>query len=94
MIRYNHMNLGQSLPVEQMIFFYIIWVWSLLWKGVALWKAASLHQRNWFIVILILNTFGIIEIAYLFWFAKKRLTMHEIKHWFRSTFYTKKSVKE
>lgn len=59
----------------------IITIWSTLVKGVALWRAANLKQQNWFIVMLIVNTIGILEIVYLFRFAKKRLTIKEIKGW-------------
>lgn len=59
----------------------VIYIWSLAWKGVALWKAASLKQRNWFIALLVLNTIGILEIVYLFKFAKKPLTISEMKSW-------------
>lgn len=45
-------------------------VWSLVWKGFALWKAAGLRQKYWFIVILLVNTAGILEIIYLFFVAK------------------------
>jgi hypothetical protein len=47
-------------------------VWSLFWKGWALWKAARLSQRNWFIVLLVVNTLGILEIIYIFFVAKKK----------------------
>jgi len=62
---------------------YLIIFWSLFWKGLALWRAAQLKQRNWFIVILVLNsiTLGILEIIYLFRFSKKRLTFEEMKSW-------------
>jgi hypothetical protein len=60
---------------------YFLFVWSLIWKGIALWRAAHLNQRNWFIVMLVLNTIGILEIVYLFRFAKKRLTYQEMKQW-------------
>ena len=50
--------------------FLVLSAWSLIWKGIALWKAAGNKQKNWFIVLLILNTFGILEIIYLFWFSK------------------------
>jgi hypothetical protein len=49
----------------------ILIVWTFTWKGFALWKAAGLHQRNWFIVMLILNTAGILEIIYLYFIARK-----------------------
>ncbi|OGH15351.1 MAG: hypothetical protein A3G66_02055 [Candidatus Levybacteria bacterium RIFCSPLOWO2_12_FULL_39_17] len=58
-----------------------IYIWSLIWKGLALWRTANLSQRNWFIAILVLNTLGILEIIYLFRFAEKRLTLKEIRSW-------------
>ena len=49
----------------------VLIVWSLIWKGMALWKAARLSSKGWFIVLLIVNTFGILEIIYIFFVAKK-----------------------
>ena len=43
-------------------------VWSIALKGTALWYAARNHQRVWFIVLLIANTFGLLELIYLIWF--------------------------
>jgi hypothetical protein len=63
------------------ITFYALTLWSLIWKGLALWRAAAGKQRNWFIAILALNTVGILEIVFLFKFAKDRLTLTEIKSW-------------
>jgi predicted membrane channel-forming protein YqfA (hemolysin III family) len=68
---------------------YILFIWSLFWKGLALWRAAHLKQRNWFVVMLVLNTVGILEIIYLFRFAKKRLTIDEMQSW-KTIFFTKK----
>lgn len=68
-------------PASYPAIFYILTVWSLLWKGVALWRASKSGQRNWFIAMLILNTMGILEIVYLFRFAKERLSFSEIKTW-------------
>jgi len=41
-------------------------VWSLLWKGLAFWRAAKRGDKWWFIAFLIINTLGILEIIYLF----------------------------
>mgnify|MGYP007083475510 CR=1 FL=1 len=46
-------------------------VWTLAWKGLALWKSATLRQNYWFIALLILNTFGLLEIFYIFVISKK-----------------------
>lgn len=47
-------------------------VWSLVWKGMALWKSARLSNKRWFVILLIINTLGILEILYLFVFSKKK----------------------
>lgn len=60
---------------------YGLLIWSLFWKGMALWRASKNDQRNWFVIILVLNTVGILEIIYLFVFAKKKLTLEELKFW-------------
>ena len=60
---------------------FVIYIWSIIWKGLALWKAAKLEQRNWFVAILVLNTVGILEIVYLFFFAKKKMKLSELKFW-------------
>ena len=54
----------------------LIWIlimlcWVLPWQGVALWKAARLSHRKWFIALLLTNTFGILDIVYIFFIASK-----------------------
>jgi len=49
----------------------LLLVWSLVWKGFALWRSAGLRQKYWFIAILIINTLGLLEIFYLFVIARK-----------------------
>ena len=44
----------------------LVVVWSLLWKGLALWRAANRKDKWWFIAFLVINTLGILEIIYLF----------------------------
>jgi len=46
-------------------------IWSIFWKGWALWRAAQRGQKYWFIALLIINTLGILEILYIFIFSKK-----------------------
>ena len=41
-------------------------IWSLAWKGLALWRAARNGHRGWFVLLLIVNTVGILEIIYLY----------------------------
>lgn len=46
-------------------------IWSLPWKGVALWKASRLSHKRWFMVLLIINSFAILEIYYIYFIARK-----------------------
>jgi len=51
--------------------FWVALVWSLIWKGFALWRAARQEEKIWFVVILIANTFGLLDILYLAIFSKR-----------------------
>lgn len=61
--------LGISV-IAVVVIFLIIAIWSLIWKGIALWKAAHKEHKIWFIIFLIANTIGILEILYIFIFSK------------------------
>lgn len=50
----------------------ILMIWSLIWKGLALWKAAGRKEKWWFVALLVINTIGILEILYLFVFSKSK----------------------
>ena len=50
----------------------LLMLWSLTWKGIALWKAAQRNSIPWFVVLLIFNTLGILEIIYIFLIAKEK----------------------
>lgn len=58
--------------------------WSLPWKGFALWKSARRGENIWFIVLLLVNTAGILDIMYLFIFSNKRKTIIEEKREFHN----------
>lgn len=45
--------------------------WTLAWKGLALWRAAGLRQKAWFIILLLVNTLGLLEIIYLLFVARR-----------------------
>ena len=57
----------------------IISIWSLVWKGIALWKSAKNNQRNWYIAMLLIHFFGILEIVYLKFFQKKLVSSKKKK---------------
>lgn len=66
------MQLGDSVGFG--VLFIVLLVWSLVWKGMALWRAAHEDSKPWFVALLIINTVGILEILYLYVFSKKRKT--------------------
>ena len=51
----------------------VVIVWIVIWKALALWKSARLNSPVWFVVLLVINTFGILEILYIFLFSKIKL---------------------
>jgi uncharacterized membrane protein len=67
---YNYLSGSSYLN----ILLVILAIWTIPWKGYALWTAVKRNQKVWFIVLLILNTVGILEIFYIFKIAKKSWT--------------------
>ncbi len=68
----NYFSISQDLFPSQLGILVIIFIiWSMFWKGMALWKSARNSQKYWFLVLLVLNTIGIVEILYLSFFQKK-----------------------
>ena len=58
----------------------VLVLWSLVWKGLALWRAAKRGETIWFIVFLIVNTAGILEIVYLFFITGAKLSDFSLNH--------------
>lgn len=48
-------------------------LWILPWKGYSLWTAAKNGHKRWFIALMVLNTFAILDIFYIFYIAKKTI---------------------
>lgn len=65
------MNNIMQMLISNRPILYLLIVWSIILKGIALWHAARNKQLIWYIVILIVNTVGILEIIYLSFFKKK-----------------------
>jgi hypothetical protein len=62
----------ETLTLTQASLIAILFLWLLAWKGVALWKAATNQDKPWFILLLIINTAGILEIFYIFLISKNK----------------------
>jgi len=55
-----------NILLNQPNFFMAVMIWSFLWKGLALWKSANKRHLIWFVLLLLVNTLGLLEIAYIF----------------------------
>lgn len=53
----------------------VLAIWSLFWSGMSLWKSARNGDRYWFLALLLVHTAGILDILYLFVFAKNKLVL-------------------
>jgi hypothetical protein len=65
------LDLAQNINNNPYLSFLLV-LWVLPWKGVALWKAARQEQKWWFIPLLVINTVGLLEIFYIFVFSKAK----------------------
>ncbi len=52
-------------------------VWTLPWKGYALWKSARRGEKWWFVALLLVNSLAILEIVYIFFFSKKEISQEK-----------------
>lgn len=59
------------IPEGLGVYVLLITLWTLPWKGWALWLAARRAEKWWFIAILVLNTLAILEIIYIFGIAQR-----------------------
>ena len=59
----------QFLIQNQWLIFMAI-LWTIPWKGIALWKSARLGHKGGVIALLVINTLGLLEILYIFIFSK------------------------
>jgi methionyl-tRNA synthetase len=59
------MNIALFLQRNPALVFAVA-VWSVVWKGLALWRAARRNDKLWYVVLLVVNTVGVLEIIYLF----------------------------
>lgn len=50
----------------------VIVLWDIVWKLLASWRAARNRQKVWFVLLIVLNTAGILPIVYLLMQPKKQ----------------------
>lgn len=57
----------------------VLQLWTVPWKGIALWVAARRENKVWFVALLVVQTLGILEIIYIFFIAKHKFTFLQAK---------------
>ena len=65
----SNISLTEQLGMHPALFALLI-IWTLVWKGLSLWRASGLRQKKWFIALLVINTLGILDIFYLFYITR------------------------
>ena len=68
---FNLTNINAGFDGMFLVLVLLLIAWSLTWKGLALWHAARLGHKAWFVALLVVNTLGILEIIYIFVVAHK-----------------------
>ena len=66
--------------ISQNLWIIPLMIWSVIWKGIALWKSARNNHLTIFVVLMFLNSAGILEICYLLYlyFKNKKETKAQI----------------
>lgn len=54
-----------TIETNQLTLLIILVIWEMFWKAMAMWRAAKRNQKYWFGALLLINTAGILPIAYL-----------------------------
>lgn len=68
-------TISSSFGVLGGVFGLLLWpilIWTGIWKAIALWKAARNSDKVWYVVLLLVNTVGILEIIYIYVINKKK----------------------
>ncbi len=68
----------------QTVILTLIFAWSLFWKALSLWRSAKSDDKLWFIVLMVVNTVGLLEIAYIFYLSKNKLKVEEVRSFISS----------
>ena len=59
-----------AIPLDKQLWYIALFAWVIVWKGLALWRAARQEQKWWFVGLLVVNTIGILEILYIYIFSR------------------------
>ncbi|MEX2054426.1 MAG: DUF5652 family protein [Candidatus Colwellbacteria bacterium] len=61
----------EGLSQEQLALLVLVQLWDLVWKGFAMWKAARKRDIFWFVLLILINSAGLLPAFYLFYISEK-----------------------
>jgi len=62
----------QDIPTSTRVLIATAIAWNMAWKGVSLWHASRNGDKPWFVTLLLTNTLGVLDGAYLFTAARRQ----------------------
>lgn len=63
-------SLFEGISNEQLALLMLVQIWDLIWKSLALWRAARNKDVFWFVLLLLINSAGLLPAFYLFYVSK------------------------
>lgn len=71
-------QLINGLSNEQLALLVLAQIWDLIWKSLALWRAARNKDIFWFVLLILITSAGLLPAFYLFYISKnpKRKIIH------------------
>jgi len=60
-----------TMEILELVLVIILAIWTIIWKCYSVWTAVKRGDRAWFIFLLLLNTFGLLDMFYIFKVVKK-----------------------
>ncbi|MGQ0827137.1 MAG: DUF5652 family protein [Bacteroidota bacterium] len=69
----NHCQHTAGMPGWFMPVIIVLIIWEIIWKLIAMWKAAKNNHLAWFVCIALINTIGILPIVYIVMNRKKNI---------------------
>lgn len=55
----------ENLETWQISLILLAALWEIVWKGIALWRAALNGHKGWFVAMLVINSVGLLPLIYL-----------------------------
>lgn len=62
----------EQFLADNVVWLLVVMTWTIVWTGLALWTSARRGSKGWFIVFLLVNTVGLLEIIYLLAVKRKK----------------------